>query len=400
MKQLSVFIARRYLISKKKTHAINIISWLALGSIAVITAALVIILSALNGLTGLVSNIYNAPEPDIRISPKTGKYFIPDAAFWNYLNTYPRVRAVSKVLEDKALIQKDSRQLLVNVKGVDQHLTKVVNITHHIIEGYSNWDSNAVFIGNGIANALQLDLKNDFSSLRLLSPKLQAALPSEQGLNELYIKPKAIFSLNDDFDYTYVFVSLNKARELFDITSSITAVYVAIDAEQSKRFQTEFKVQWGSYFNVTDRNSANETLFKTLESEKLMTVIILGFIMAISVFNTIGAITMLIMEKKKDILTYLAMGMDLSRIRKIFMWEGILITGTGSIIGLTLGIVFCALQQHFHWISFGNDAVIPYYPVEVKWQDLVMLFVLIMGLSAISGHYPIRFFTKQFNSKK
>lgn len=371
-----------------------------MGSIAIITAALVIILSALNGLTGLVSNIYNAPEPDIRISPKTGKYFIPDSAFWQYLKSYPEVKAISQVLEDKALIQKDSRQLLVNVKGIDQYLTQVLNISDHIVEGNTKWDSNAVFIGNGIANALQIDVKNNFSSLRLLSPKQQMDVPSDQGLNEMYIKPKAIFSLNDDFDYTYVFIPLQKARELFDITGSLTAVYVAIDSKHRNTFQNDCKIKWGKYYDFTDRNSANETLFKTLASEKLMTIIILGFIMAISVFNTIGAITMLIMEKKKDISTYLAMGMDLSRIRKIFMWEGILITGSGSIIGLIIGIVFCMLQQQYHWISFGNDAVIPYYPVEVQWQDIVMLFVLIMGLSAISGFYPIQFFTKQFHSKK
>ena len=369
---------------------------MALISIALITAALVIILSALNGLSGLVSDIYNAPEPDLCIRPKTGKYFIPDSRLIQRLSTHPQVISYSSILEDKALIQRDNEQLLVTVKGVDSHLNKVLRLSQHIVEGKKTWDSASVFIGNGIANSLQLNLNSEFNALRLISPKNQDAYSTEAGINELFLQPTAIFSLNDEFDFSHVFIPLSKARQLFEITGSITAVYVAVNETDRASLLQELNQFWGNTYEFTDRNKANEVLFKTLESEKLMTIIILGFILSIAVFNIIGAITMLIMEKKQDIKTLMALGMEFTRIQTIFMWEGLLITGIGSVLGLLTGILFCFLQQHFHWISFGNDAIISYYPVIVKWQDVLMLFTLVLALSALTGLYPIRFFTKKF----
>jgi lipoprotein-releasing system permease protein len=210
----------------------------------------------------------------------------------------------------------------------------------------------------------------------------------------VYVRPGGIFSLNDELDFQYVFIDLGTAEKLFDSPGKISALEIACEKGKEDEVQKELKEKLGDSFIVKNRYQLNDVLFKTLETEKLATFIILAFILVIATFNIIGALTMLIIEKKKDIKTLYSMGADLGTIRNIFMREGFLITGIGAVIGLLLGLLVCWLQIEFHLVKFGSEFIIPYYPIEIRLKDFIWIALLIMLIGFFAALYPVRVFTK------
>ncbi len=395
----SLYIAKRYLVSKKSNNAINIISWISISAIAVTTGALIVILSAMNGLTGVVANLYNAFEPDLKITVAKGKYFEADENFINKIKAVEGVKIISKTLMDKALIKNGDKQVLVSIKGIDANFNKITKIDSAITEGIYALDdgtSGKILLGRGIANQLQISMSALTNELSVFSPVKgkSGSLNPEDNLNQLYATPCGIFSLNDEFDYQFAFVSIETAKKLFNETNRISAIEIACENGKQEEVQQKLKELLGNSFKVKNRYEANDVLFKSLETEKMATFIILAFILIIATFNIIGALTMLIIEKRKDIKTLYSMGANLTLIRNIFMREGFLITGIGTIIGLVVGLTVCWLQIQFHLVSFGNDFIIPYYPVELQLKDFIWIFGLIMIIGFFAALYPVRVFTK------
>jgi lipoprotein-releasing system permease protein len=393
---LSFFIARRYLISKKSNNAINIISWISIIAIAITTGALIVILSAMNGLTGAVAGLYNTFEPDLKITAAKGKYFAADEAFLQKIKTINGIEAVSQTYSDKALIKNNEKQTLVSVKGVDDDFTSVTKVDSSIVEGkyQINQKKNFIVLGRGVANILGVNIMEISGELSLLSPnkgKSNSVNPQDN-FTQVYLTPNAVFSLNDEFDYQFVFVSLKTARELFSDSLRVSAI--EIKCPNKEEVQEKLVAMLGNDYVVKNRYQLNDVLFKTLETEKLATFIILAFILIIATFNIIGALTMLIIEKKKDIKTLFSLGADLSLVRNIFMREGFLITGVGATIGLILGLFVCWLQIKFHLVTFGDEFVIPYWPIELQAKDFVWIFCLIKLIGYFAALYPVRFFTK------
>jgi len=393
---LSFFIARRYLISKKSNNAINIISWISIIAIAITTGALIVILSAMNGLTGAVAGLYNTFEPDLKITAAKGKYFTADEALVQKIKTIEGVEAVSKTYSDKALIKNNEKQTLVSVKGVDDNFTNVTKVDSSMVEGkyQINQKKSFIVLGRGVANTLGVNIMEISSELSLLSPNKgkTSSLNAQDNFTQVYLTPNGVFSLNDEFDYQFVFVSLKTARELFSDSIRISAI--EIKCSNTEEVQEKLLAMMGNNFVIKNRYQLNDVLFKTLETEKLATFIILAFILIIATFNIIGALTMLIIEKKKDIKTLFSLGADLALVRNIFMREGFLITGVGATIGLVLGLFVCWLQIKFHLVTFGDQFVIPYYPIELQTKDFVWIFCLIMLIGFFAALYPVRFFTK------
>ncbi|MBK7310168.1 MAG: ABC transporter permease [Sphingobacteriaceae bacterium] len=393
---LSFFIARRYLISKKSNNAINIISWISIIAIAITTGALIVILSAMNGLTGAVAGLYNTFEPDLKITAAKGKYFTADDALLQKIKTINGVEAISQTYSDKALIKNNEKQTLVSVKGVDDDFTKVTKVDSSIVEGkyQINQKKNFIVLGRGVANILGVNIMQISGELSLLSPNKgrTSNLNAQDNFTQVYLTPNGLFSLNDEFDYQFVFVSLKTARELF--SDSIRVSAIEVKCNNKEEVQKKLISMLGNDYVVKNRYQLNDVLFKTLETEKLATFIILAFILIIATFNIIGALTMLIIEKKKDIKTLFSLGADLSLVRNIFMREGFLITGVGATIGLILGLFVCWLQIKFHLVTFGDEFVIPYYPIELQAKDFVWIFCLIMLIGFFAALYPVRFFTK------
>lgn len=353
----------------------------------------------MNGLTGTVANLYNAFEPDIKINVSKGKNFIANDQLIEKIKAVDGVSLVSKTLMDKALIKNNENQVLVSVKGVDDNFNKITKIDSSVTDGVygiNEANKSKILLGNGVAGRLQLNLREYVSEISLFSPVKgkQGSLIPEDNLNQVFVTPCGLFSLNDEFDYQFVFVNLETAKKLFDEPKKISAIEIACEKGKEQIVQDKLIELMGDEYEVKNRYQLNDVLFKTLETEKLATFIILAFILIIATFNIIGALTMLIIEKKKDIKTLYSMGASIQLIRNIFMREGFLITGIGTIIGLILGLIVCWLQIQFHLVKFGDEFVIPYYPIDIQLKDFIWIFGLIMIIGFFAALYPVRVFTK------
>jgi lipoprotein-releasing system permease protein len=387
------------LVSKKSNNAINIISWISIIAIAITTAALIIILSAMNGLTGTVANLYNVFEPDLKINAVKGKYFEANDKLITEIKSIEGVKIISKTLSDKALLKNLDKQALVTIVGVDGNFNKVAQIESSVedgVYGLNDLNKRNILLGRGIANQLQVNIREFVNELSLFSPVKgkTGSLNPDDNFNQIYCTPSGIFALNDEFDYQFAFVNIETAKKLFDEPNKVSAIEILCEKGKSDGVQMVLQEKFGKDFTVKNRYQLNDVLFKTLETEKLATFIILAFILIIATFNIIGALTMLIIEKRKDIKTLYSMGASINLIRNIFMREGFLITGVGAIIGLLIGLFVCWLQMQFHLVKFGDEFIIPYYPIEIQLKDFVWIFGLIMSIGFFAALYPVRVFTK------
>ncbi|MBL7902669.1 MAG: ABC transporter permease [Bacteroidia bacterium] len=378
---------------------INIISWISVTAIALTTAALVIILSAMNGLTGTVAGLYNALEPDLKVSAKFGKGFQLEPETHAKLKAIEGLEFVSLTLSDKALLKNGEKQALVSVKGVDEQFQRITKLDSILVEGFNGVNDssrNFLVLGRGIADQLGISNESFTRDVQLFSPKKgkSGSLNPEDDLIQLSGSVSGQFSLNDELDYQFAFVNLRTARELFESDGAVNALEIKCEASKTEEVQEKLKEVLGEGFEVKSRYQLNDVLFKSLETEKLATFIILAFILIIATFNLIGALTMLIIEKRKDIKTLYSMGADIKTIQAIFMREGLFISGIGAVLGLLIGLLVCWLQIQFHLVSFGSEFIIPYYPIDIEVSDLIKITGLIMGIAFLAALYPVRVFTK------
>lgn len=397
---LSLFIAKRYLISKKSNHAINVISWISIIAISLTTAALVIVLSAMNGLTGIVADLYNAIEPDLKITSVNSKYILNRMDIERQIKLIPEINAISYSLEENALIKLDDKQAVVNIKGVDANFKNLTRFDTVVKEGEYRFEYNNQFygvFGKGIANKLGINVNDFISPISIFAPKrgkFEGVNPDD-AFTKINVSPAGIFSLNDDFDYKYVLIDLKAAQTLFDCGDEINMIEINVkDKSNIDKIQQQLKNSLGENYNVKNKYEANDVLFKTLEIEKLWVFLILSFILIIATFNIIGSLTMLIIEKKKDIKTFYNMGADQQFIKSIFMKEGLLITFVGAISGLIIGLAVCMIQQQFHVITFDDQSVISYYPIRVEFKDMISILGVVMLIGFLAAIYPVRVFTK------
>jgi lipoprotein-releasing system permease protein len=353
----------------------------------------------MNGLTATVAQLYNALEPDIKITALKDKGFVYSPQMQKMISGLPGIVFTSQTLSDKALIKNGNQQVLVTVKGVDANFTRMTKFDSVLVEGFNGVGDttvNYVVTGWGVADQLGIGNEQISRDVQLYSPKRGKSTSINPGddMNQIYGSVSGQFTLNNELDYEAVFVSLSTARELFDAPERISALEISCENGKSDQIQKQLKEIFGPDFEVKNRYQLNDVLFKSLETEKLATFIILAFILIIATFNLIGALTMLIIEKRRDIKTLYSLGANLSTIRSIFMREGLLISVIGAVLGLLLGLVVCLVQIKFHVVQFGSDFIVPYYPVELQAEDFVKLFALILLIAFIAALYPVRVFTK------
>lgn len=406
---VSLYIARRYFISKKSTNAITIISWISVLSIAVGTGALVIILSGMNGLTGLVETLYNSFNPDIKITSTAGKVFTADDALVLPLQQVQGVAHISRCLDDNMLLKYGDRMQIVRVKGVDENFLLVTRFDTLLNEGSFLSPSsstaretnagNQIVMGKGVAYRLGLSLGDMFTPVSVFCPKRGKtnSLDPEEAFNESKCYPSGIFSINDDFDFTYALINYGVAREILEYPdNSVSALEISLKpGSDAAQIKSEIEKIVGKELKVQNKFEQNDVLFKTLQTEKLWTFIILAFVLVIATFNIIGALTMLIIEKKKDIKVLSALGADVSLIRMIFMTEGLMIIFIGSIIGLFLGYGLCLLQQRYGFIHFEEGYIIDAYPVDTRVGDFIAITGTVLLIGFLAAIYPVRIFTRQ-----
>lgn len=410
---LSLFIAKRYLISKKSHNAINIITFISIAGVCIGTMALIIVLSAFNGISSLVFGLYNTFDPDIKITPKTGKTFVIDPSTAEQIKKLKGVIFYTEVLQENALLKHDEKQVIATIKGVSEDFVKMTRLDTVTREGEFLLQHDSIqyaVLGYGLARRLNISLIDFLHPLEIYVPKrgVQAVLNPEDAFLVRGVNVSGIFSLNDDFDYRFAILPLSLARTLLGRETELSAIEVGLEPGANiENVKNEILgllhpgQNTGSLndvqYEVKTRYEQNEVLFKTINSEKWWTFLILAFILVIATFNVIGSLTMLIIEKKKDIQTLMFLGADKSLIQKIFMREGLMITLTGVLSGLALGLFFCWMQTTFKLVPFSEGFIVDSYPIKVLPMDLAMVFCTVLLIGFFAVWYPVRVFTKKIS---
>jgi lipoprotein-releasing system permease protein len=404
---LNFLFAWRYFKSKKTTNAINIIAWVSVTAIAVVTAAIIVVLSVFNGFEGLVKSLYSDFYADIKIS-STNHSFNLSKDRLNQLLKINGVANYSGVIEEKAILLNEGLQSIVVLKGVDDRYASVNKIKQYIQRGVfalGNQEQPQIILGAGIENALAVDVEHNYAPLLLYLPNRNSnkSITSLEGFNSATINPVGTFLVQQEFDNKYVFTNLAFTKYMLDFKEDeYTSIEIklkpkAIDQVVKKELQKNL----GSGFNIETRYEQNRSLFKIMQAEKWFIYALLCLILAIAAFNIVGALTMLVLEKQKDIHILKAMGADESLIRKIFLTEGFLLSGIGGLVGIILAVSICILQQQFHLVKLeGGTFIIDYYPVKMMAIDFILTISTIIIISFIASWIPSTKAAKQIQELK
>jgi lipoprotein-releasing system permease protein len=403
---LPFYIARRYLFSKKSHNAINIISMICVCGVVVATIALVCALSVYNGFNDLVAGMFSSFDPELKITPRTGKVFDPTTSDMQKIRELPDIAFFSETLQDNALIRYHDRQDVAVVKGVDdayQHLTMMDSA---LIDGnFTLQDEVADYALLGVGLSSKLGARPGFASpLELYVPKRDVKVnlsnPSSS-FNWKYAYTGGVFMINQQvYDEGYMIVPLSLARELFHYDKEVSAIELKLtDKADLSSVKKQIKSILGDEFIIRDRFEQQEASFKMMQIEKWMTFLILCFILAIALFNVVGSLSMLMIEKQDDVRTLRNMGASDSLIRRIFLFEGWMISGFGALIGIVIGLVLCLLQQSFGLIKLGQTAgafIIDAYPVRVIFTDILVAFVTVAAIGFMAAWYPVHYLGKKW----
>lgn len=401
---LSFYIARRYLLGKKSRNAINIISGISVFGVTVGTMALVIVLSVFNGFDEVVKSLFNAFDPDIKISAVEGKTFIPDESVAAEILSLPGVLALSEVLEENVLLMYGDKQHIATIKGVDDSFIQVSGIDSMIYDGSMKLkDRNRSYavVGQGIAYSLRIGL-NFVDPLFVYTidrkAKFNMAQP-EESVRRDFIYPSGIFAIEQDFDSRYIIAPIEFVRKLLSYEDEISFMEIKLDpGYPPDKVQSAISSIAGDDLQVKNRQQQNAVFYRVMKSEKWAIFLILTFILIIASFNIIGSLSMLIIDKKKDIVTLRNMGATNSLIERVFLVEGWLISVIGSLLGLALGTGFSWLQQHFGLIRLQGSGtfVIDSYPVKIEGIDILLIWITVLLIGLIAARYPVKQISRKY----
>lgn len=398
-----VFIARRYLFSKKSNNVINIISRVATIGVAVGTMALIIVLSVFNGFEQLVISLFNSFNPDLQVTLAEGKTIDYNDIPVEEIKKIDGVIHFTEIVEENALIRYKNRQDIVTIKGVGSEYEAMSGLDSMIIDGNFELEykqkPNAV-IGAGIAYTLGLNIRDFANPLSIYVPKRgkQVSVDPTKAFNTNIIMPSGVFSVQQEFDVKYVIVPIAFARQLLDYTNEITSFEIGVKSGANvDRIQTQLEKLLGDKFIVKNRFQQQEMLYKIMKSEKWAIFLILSFILVIATFNVIGSLSMLIIEKKKDISIIWSMGANLKTIKRIFLIEGIFVTLLGAFVGVFLGSIICWLQQTFGLVKLqaSGSFVVSAYPVRIELFDIAMVVLVVIAIGLATSWYPVRQISKR-----
>ena len=400
MANLENHIAWRYLFSKKGHNAINIVSGISAAAVMVVTAAMVCVLSVMNGFGVLVERMFSEFDPALMVVPAEGTTLRTDTAPVVSLYAREDIEAVSMQLEQTALIRYKDHQLPARVMGVDSLFEQTAHIDSIITDGfYSVWDGafERAVLGRGLA--AQIGINAHFTgALHLYAPRrterINLMRPDLSLLHE-HAFIAGTFAVNQiDYDDQLMIVSLPLAQRLFEYDEH-TASALRIQPREGVKIsylQSQIAKALGPGYRVLDRYEQQADFFRILKIEKLLTVLLLVFILLIALFNSIGSLSMLIIDKREDIRILSDLGADEATIRRIFLTEGWLISTLGTIGGLVIGVLLCLGQQYFGWLKLGSGAeyIISAYPVQVQAADIVLVGVIVLALGFVAAWYPTR----------
>lgn len=406
------YIARRYLFSKKSHNAINIISMVSVCGVVVATIALVCALSVLNGFVSLVSSMLSNFDPELKILPAHGKVFDPTLPAVQEVKMLPGVALFCEVLQDNALVRYRDRQIVTTVKGVDDTFAKLTRIDSILIDSRDGKfvlsDEVANFASLGVGTATLLGVRANYSDpLEIYVPKrdekVNLANPASS-FNLDYAFIGSVYATNQQmYDENFMLLPLPLVRSLFHYEKEVSAIELALaPGADVNSVKSQIKSLLGENFWVKDRYEQQEASFKMMQGEKWMIFLILCFILILALFNVIGSLSMLMIEKKEDVRTLRNMGADDRLIRRIFLFEGWMISGLGALIGVVIGLALCLLQQELGIIKLGQAAgsfIIDAYPVRVETGDIFIVFITVLTIGFLAAWYPVHYLGKKWLDK-
>jgi lipoprotein-releasing system permease protein len=397
---LNFLFAWRYFKAKKSANAINIIAWVTVSVIAFATACQILVLSVFNGFEGLVKSLYASFYTDVKVIPSKGKTFILTADQIRSIKQQPGVYAISLIAEDKALIKNDDVQTVVFLKGVDNNYQNVSGVAGKIIEGKYNigtLDDPLLIIGAGVETASGINVEGALKSppLTLILPKRGMASISDplSSLSEGSIMANGVFSIQQEFDDKYAITNIDFVKQQMNFgKDEYSAVEIKVNnIESIATTQKALSALLGDKYLVQTKYEQNMSLYDTMRLEKWAIYAILTLILIIAAFNMVSALTMLVLEKQKDISVLQSMGANKTLIQKIFLTEGLLLGAIGAVAGILLALIICALQVKFHLIKLpGGSFLIDYFPVSLKLADFLLVSLTVAVIAFIASWFPAR----------
>lgn len=401
------YIARRYLFSKKSTNAINVISGISVVGVAVASMALVVTLSVFNGFHDMVASFFTQLDPQLKITPAKGKTAASNDSTLMRIRQLDEVAVATDVLEDQALAVYGDRQQMVTIKGVDDNYDKLTHI-RQILEGDGDYALHAADMNYGILGlgvAYQLGIGYTYREpLKIYAPRREGQINManlQDGFveDELY-SPGVLFSIKQGkYDKRYIITAIQFTRHLFDRDGELTSLELRLKPGSNfERVKAKIQEMAGTRFVVRDRYEQQEDTFRIMKVEKLMAYIFLTFILVIACFNIIGSLSMLMIDKRNDVVTLRNLGASDRQIIRIFLFEGRMISAIGAVIGIAIGLLLCLLQQQFGLIGLGSTEgsfVVDAYPVSVHPWDIVVVFFTVLAVGFLSVWYPVHYFAKR-----
>ena len=401
---LAGFIAKRYLFAKKSHNVINIISAISAIGMAVGTAALIIILSVYNGFDSLIKSMMGNVEPDLLITPATGKVFVPEGDTYDWIYDQPSVKNMCCVLQEQVFINYDNQQGLAIAKGVDWIYEEESPLRDHIREGnftLHRGDVPLAAVGAGLAYEMGINPRF-ISPIEIYFPsrtdRISMANPTAS-LKDIDVWPSCTFAVSSDVDSRLMILPIEKMRELLDYTDEVSAIEIRVtegtDSKEIARLQKEISERLGTGFKVKDRFQQNESLYKMMKYEKAAIYMILIFVIIIVAFNIFGSLSMLIIEKKDDIQTLRSLGAQENIIKRIFVLEGWMISLVGMTAGVVVGVGFSLLQQYFGFIKMPGHFLVQAYPIILSPWDILLTAAGVTIIGYLIALLPVYVYNKK-----
>ncbi len=395
--KLAFHIARRYLISKKSVNVINLISAISVVGVAVGTMALVVVLSAFNGIDSFIAGMLSSFDPDLKITAVKGKSFPVDASGLDKVIRLDGIARYTRVVEENALLEYDGRQKYAIVKGVEHDYDSFCGIDTVLTDGKFLLEQDSILytiLGQGVAYDLSVGL-TFINPVYVYYPKKEqkSRFNLQDAFNRGYLFPSGIFSVQQEIDSRYILVPIEFARSIFELDGRITSFELKLkEGIDPDKMKAEINHILGPGFKVQDRYEQHEFIYKVMTSEKWSSFLILSFILVVASFNLLGSLTMIIIDKKDDIFILESMGANRNLIKKIFLFEGWLISFSGALAGMVLGIALVWAQKNFELLKLPGDGsfAISAYPVELQLPDVLATLMIVLAIGFLAAWYPVR----------
>ncbi|MFQ3332510.1 MAG: lipoprotein-releasing system permease protein [Thalassomonas sp.] len=392
----SFFIAKRYFTTNKSSSFVHIISWVSLFGVAIGTAALILVLSVFNGFEDLVLSMYNSFDPHLKITSAEGKTFNPEQAK-NRLLTVEEIESTAFVLEEKVLLKYQEKEYIATAKGVSEEYLQLTNFDSLLVDGeyINNFESNNVaVVGRGVAYYLSMSIGTMLEQLQVFVPNRNSKtlLNPATAFEQSSVLPVGVFGVQAEVDAAYIITPLLFIQQLSNRNNEVSAIEINLkDEGQMLVLQEKLQTALGDKYTIRNRLQQQDFLYKILNTEKLAVFLILTFIMIIATFNIIGSLSMLMLDKKKDIATLRSLGCRVQDIQSLFFKKSMLTILLGAGIGLLIGLGIAFLQQTFGFVSMGGGSfVVNTYPVAIKLMDVLLVSATVITIGVLASWYPTR----------